>query len=78
MVLIRPAKKPQKEKKLQCYFSGKSIESQDNATEEEGDKANDEHNAVNATITSKSIISAQRALNGILTPEMRSHIDRIA
>ena len=56
-----------------------SIESRDNATEEGGgDKANAEHNAVNATITSKSIISAQRALNGILTPEMRSHIDRIA
>ena len=58
----------------------KAIESWDNATEEEGDKANDERNAdaVNATITSQSIISAQRPLNGILTPEMRSHIDRIA
>ena len=55
-----------------------SIESRDNATEEGGDKVNAEHNAVNATITSKSIISAQRALNGVLTPEMRSHIDRIA
>ena len=35
------------------------IAGQRNATEEEGDKANDEHNAVNATITLQSIISAQ-------------------
>ena len=72
MALITPAKKPQKKKKLmQRFCRGKSIESRDNATE-----------GVNATsqqrITLKSIISAQRALNGILTPEMPSYIDRIA